>query len=61
MNETQKGNDLLVFISTDESNYSEYLKVADCKEIVKGLVTGNRRYGERAQRRLGVAGSKKME
>jgi len=42
LNETQKGNDLPVFISTDESNYSEYLKVADRKETVKGLVAGNR-------------------
>jgi len=42
LNEKQKGNDLPVFISTDESNYSEYLKVADRKETIKGLVAGNR-------------------
>jgi hypothetical protein len=42
LNETQKGNDLPVFISTDASNYSEYLKVADRKEIIKALVAGNR-------------------
>lgn len=42
LNETQKGNDLPVFISTDESNYSEYLKVADRKETIKGLIAGNR-------------------
>jgi hypothetical protein len=42
LNETQKGNDLPVFISTDESNYSDYLKVADRKEAIKGLIAGNR-------------------
>ncbi len=42
LNETLKGNDLPVFISTDESNYSDYLKVADRKETIKGLIAGNR-------------------
>jgi hypothetical protein len=42
LNETQKGRDLPVFISTDESNYSEYLKVADRKETILGLIAGNR-------------------
>ena len=42
LNQTQKGNDLPVFIATDESNYSEYLKVADRKEKIHGLIAGNR-------------------
>ena len=42
LNETLKGNDLPVFISTNESNYSDYLKVADRKETIKGLIAGNR-------------------
>ncbi len=42
LNETQKGHDLPVFISTDESNYAEYLKVADRKETIMGLIAGNR-------------------
>ena len=42
LNQLQKGVDLPVFIATDESNYSEYLKVADRKETVAGLIAGNR-------------------
>jgi hypothetical protein len=42
LNQFQRGADLPVFISTDEPNYAEYLKVADRKETFAGLVAGNR-------------------
>ena len=42
MNEVHKAKPLPVILCTDDSNYSEYLKVADRKEIILGNVKGNR-------------------
>lgn len=42
LNKVQKKNLLPVIICTDESNYPEYLKIADKKETIAGKVDGNR-------------------
>ena len=42
MNEILKAKPLPVIICTDESNYSEFLKVADRKNIILGNVKGNK-------------------
>jgi hypothetical protein len=42
LNEVHKVKPLPVIICTDESNYFEYLKIADKKEIILGNVKGNR-------------------
>jgi hypothetical protein len=42
LNQLQKDKDLPVFICTDESNYSEYMKVARRKESIVGFVPGNK-------------------
>lgn len=41
VNELQKGKNLPVFICTEQSNYAEYLKMANYPETVAGLVPGN--------------------
>ncbi|MEO6681830.1 MAG: hypothetical protein ABIN48_03305 [Ginsengibacter sp.] len=41
-NEVYKAKPLQVIICTDESNYSEYLKIADHKEAILGNVKGNK-------------------
>ncbi len=40
--EIKKTDKFPVIICTDESNYSEYLKVANNKEFIAGFVSGNR-------------------
>lgn len=42
VNEVHKANPLPVIVCTDDSNYSEYLKVADRKEIILGNIKGNK-------------------
>ncbi|HEY5370099.1 MAG TPA: hypothetical protein VIJ75_14045 [Hanamia sp.] len=42
LNKVQKENPLPVIICTEESNYPEYLKVADRKEIIAGNCYGNK-------------------
>lgn len=42
LNEVQKNNSLPVIICTDESNYAEFLKIADKKESIVEKVFGNR-------------------
>lgn len=42
LNEVHKENPLPVMICTEESNYPEYLKTADRKEIIAGKLNGNR-------------------
>ncbi|MEO8822316.1 MAG: hypothetical protein ABI366_02000 [Ginsengibacter sp.] len=42
LNEVQKENPLPVIISGDESNYSEFLKIADNSERIVGNLFGNR-------------------
>lgn len=42
LNEVQKKNPLPVIICTEESNYPEYLKIADRKEMIAGELSGNR-------------------
>jgi len=42
LNEVQKKNLLPVIISTEESNYPEYLKIADRKEMFAGKLYGNK-------------------
>ena len=42
LNEVYKVKPLPVIVCTDESNYSEYLKMADKKEIILGNVKGNK-------------------
>jgi len=41
INDIQKGNRLPVFICTDESNYSDYLKAAGQGENISGWIKGN--------------------
>lgn len=40
--EVSKGNPLRVFICTEESNYHQYLKIADRKDLIIGYLNGNR-------------------
>lgn len=42
LNEVHKKNPLPVIIGTDESNYNDYLKIADNKAIIAGKLNGNR-------------------
>ena len=42
LNDVHKEKPLPVIVCTDEANYSEYLKVADKKDIILGNVKGNR-------------------
>ena len=42
LNEVHKLKPLPVIVCTDDANFSEYLKVADHKEIILGNVKGNR-------------------
>ena len=42
LNEVHKENPLPVIICTEESNYPEYVKTADRKEIIAGKLNGNR-------------------
>lgn len=42
VNEVRKNNPLSVLISTDEGNYPQYLQIADRKEMITGLLPGNR-------------------
>ncbi|MEO8962306.1 MAG: hypothetical protein ABI325_10510 [Ginsengibacter sp.] len=42
LNEVQKEKSLPVIVCTEESNYPEYLKIADRKEIITGKLNGNR-------------------
>lgn len=42
LNEIQKEKPLPVIVCTEESNYPEYLKIADRKEIIVGKLNGNR-------------------
>lgn len=42
LNGAQKENPLPVIICTEESNYPEYLKIADRKEMIAGTLYGNR-------------------
>ncbi|MEO9210240.1 MAG: hypothetical protein ABI208_04030 [Ginsengibacter sp.] len=42
LNELWKENPLPVIICADENNYSEYLQIADKKEIIVGHLKGNR-------------------
>ena len=42
LNKVQHKNPLLVLICTEESNYPDYLKIADRKEMIAGNVDGNR-------------------
>lgn len=42
LNKALHPNPLPIIICTDESNYSEYLKIADKKETIAGNVDGNR-------------------
>lgn len=42
LNKVQKKNPLPVIICTDESNYPDYLNMADKKETIAGKVDGNR-------------------
>lgn len=42
LNEVQKENPLPVIICTEESNYPEYVKIADKKEMIAGKLNGNR-------------------
>lgn len=42
LNEVQKGNPLPVIICSEESNYPEYLKIVDRKEMIAGSLYGNR-------------------
>ncbi|HEY5370113.1 MAG TPA: hypothetical protein VIJ75_14115 [Hanamia sp.] len=42
LNKVQKKNLLPVIISTEESNYPEYLKIADRKEMFAGKLYGNK-------------------
>ena len=42
LNEVHKKNPLPVIICTEESNYPDYLKIADNKTIIAGKLNGNR-------------------
>ena len=42
LNEIQKEKPLPVIVCTEESNFPEYLKIADKKEIIAGKLNGNR-------------------
>ena len=42
LNEVQKKNPLPVIICTEESNYPEYLKIADRNEMIAGNLLGNK-------------------
>ena len=42
LNEVHKKNPLPVIICTEESNYPDYLKIADNKAIIAGKLNGNR-------------------
>jgi hypothetical protein len=42
LNEVLKKNPLPVIICTEESNYPEYLKIADRKELIIGQLNGNK-------------------
>lgn len=42
LNQVLKENPLPVIIYTDESNYPEYLQIADNEELIAGMVFGNR-------------------